>query len=443
MKILIVGAGEVGFNLAKVLSSEEHDVVVVDIDEEKISRVRERLDVMTVRGSGSRLGVLEKAGVGADVDMIIAVANSDETNIVSCMFGKKRGVPTTVARMRDLRYSDKDATFSHKELGIDFVVSPERVISEAIVELLALPSAIQVAYFFDGNLRMYGVNVREGHMLENMKLKDFGNMGWKGVFLVAVVVRDGKSFIPRGDDVILKGDKVFVLGKTADFDRFKKEVKSVMIVGSGKVGFRVARSLSMAGVPFVKVIDVDREKCQKVAMELHNVVVLNGDGTDLEFLIKEGVSEVDGFVTTTRNDEVNLLSAVLGKSAGAKKSIALVRKIDYMNLLPYLSIDSIVNPRVDVTSAILRFIRRRGFVNGVYLEGVDVQALELAVSQDAPIVGKNLSELKGSQDFIVGAIMRDKNVFIPKGDDCIWGNDRVIVFAPTSKVGKVEKLFVG
>ncbi len=443
MKILIVGAGEVGFNLAKVLSSEEHDVVVVDIDEDKVSRVKERLDVMTIKGSGSKLGILEKAGVGTDVDMIIAVANSDETNIVSCMFGKKRGVSTTVARMRDLRYSDRDATFSHKELGIDFVVSPERVISEEIVELLALPSAIQVAYFFDGNVKMYGVNIREGHVLENVRLKDFESIGWRGVFLVAIVVRGGRSFIPRGDDVLLKGDKVFVLGKSADFDRFKRGIKSVMIVGSGKVGFRVARRLSSMGVPFVKVIDVDKEKCQKVAMELHDVVVLNGDGTDLEFLIREGVGEVDGFVTTTRNDEVNLLSAVLGKSAGATKSIALVRKIDYMNLLPYLSIDSIVNPRVDVTSAILRFIRRRGFVSGVYLEGVDVQALELVVSEDAPVVGKSLVELRGSRDFIVGAIMRGGDVFIPKGDDHIEGSDRVIVFSPTSKVSKVERLFVG
>ncbi len=446
MRVIIVGAGEVGFNLAKVLSAEGHDIVLIEKDEGKISSIRERLDVLLVEGSGSHISVLEEAGV-READILIAVTNSDETNIVACLIAKQFGVRRVMARVQTLEY-DEPASIVAQKIGIDLLINPRKVVASEIFHLLQIPLATQVMEFASGKVVVYVLRVVEGAPAIGKSLVEISRE-IKGSFLIVSILRGKDILIPHGEDVIKPGDKVFAVGKKEDLLKLagylgakREKLKKVMLVGGGGVTYWVAKRLEETGVSNIKVISKNIEKCNKLADSLSSSWIIQGDGTDLSLLSREGVSEVDGFVSLTQNDEVNLLSVLLAKSQGAKKGIALVRKPDYVKLVDYLEkIDAIVNPRLATASAILKYVWREEVISMALIEEANARVVDFKVGKGARITEDKLSALPLPKGFLVGAVVRNDEVIIPRGDTQLCEGDEAIVFLVGDALKEAQSWF--
>ncbi|MCD6362540.1 MAG: Trk system potassium transporter TrkA [Synergistetes bacterium] len=446
MRVIIVGAGEVGFNLAKVLSSEGHDVVLIERDERKIFSIRERLDVLLVEGSGSHISVLEEAGV-READILIAVTNSDETNIVACLIAKQFGVRKVMARVQTLEY-DEPAGIVAQKIGIDLLINPQKVVASEIFHLLQIPLATQVMEFASGRVVVYGLKVVETAPAIDKSLIELSRE-IEGSFLIVSILRDRDILIPHGEDVIKPGDKVFAVGKREDLLKLanylgakREKLRKVMLIGGGGVTYWVAKKLEESGVPNVKVISKNLERCNELADSLSSSWIIQGDGTDLSLLSREGVSEVDGFASLTQNDEINLLSVLLAKSQGAKKGIALVRKPDYVKLVDYLEkIDAIVNPRLATASTILKYVWREEVISMALIEGADARVVDFKVGRGAKITEGKLSDLPLPKGFLVGAIVRDDKVIIPRGDTTLREGDEAVVFLVGDALKEAQSWF--
>lgn len=446
MRVIIVGAGEVGFNLAKVLSAEGHDVAVVDKDEKKISDIQERLDVLPVHGSGSQLSVLEEAGV-SESDMLIAVTDSDETNIVACLIAKQLGIKRVIARVQTLEYDEPTGMVAQR-IGIDLIINPTKVVASEIFHLLQVPPASQVMEFASGKVVVYLLKVSNSAMALGKSLFEISKE-IEGDFLVVGIIRGGGTFIPHGRDKVEAGDKVFVVGRKEDLYKLSlylgaewKKPKKIMLVGGGETTYWLAKMLEESGFSGVKIISKSAERCNVLADSLSSSLVIQGDGTDLALLKREGVSEVDGFVSLTQNDEVNLLSVLLAKSQGAKKGIALVKKSDYVKLVDYLEkIDAIVNPRLATASSILKHVWREDVLSIALVEEANARVVDVKVGRGARITGGKLRDLPLPEGFLVGAIVREGEVIIPRGETQLKEGDEAIVFLMGEMIKEVPEWF--
>ncbi|MCS7232557.1 MAG: Trk system potassium transporter TrkA [Synergistetes bacterium] len=446
MRVIVVGAGEVGFNLAKVLSNEGHDVVVIDKDEKRISDIQERLDVLAIQGSGSQLSVLEEAGV-SESDMLIAVTDSDETNIVACLIAKQLGVKRVVARVQTLEYDEPTGMVAQR-IGIDLIINPTRVVASEIFHLLQVPPASQVMEFASGRVVVYLLRVSSDAPALGKSLVEISKE-IDGTFLVVGIIRGGGAFIPHGRNKIEAGDKVFVVGKREDLYKLSiylgaewKKPKKIMLIGGGETTYWLAKMLEEHGFSGLKVISKSAERCGMLADSLSSSLVIQGDGTDLALLKKEGVSEVDGFVSLTQNDEVNLLSVLLAKSQGAKKGIALVKKSDYVKLVDYLEkIDAIVNPRLATASSILKHVWREDILSIALVEEANARVVDVKVGKGARITEGRLRDLPLPEGFLVGAIVRGEDVIIPRGETKLEEGDEAVVFLMGEMIKEIPEWF--
>lgn len=450
MRAVVVGAGEVGFSVAKNLSDQGHDVVVVENDDLRAEKVESDLDVLLVRGNGARPPVLEEAGItpGCNVDILIACTNHDEVNILACWIAKRAGVKRVISRARGLEYTDSP-TWA-RDLGIDVMISPERSVAREIEELLAVSSAVHTAEFFGGRAGLYAFRVSEGSPMVGDTLRSLRRRYPKLTALIAFVERNGSGFVPFGETELKVGDLCFIIvlrGQVHQLEElFRKErskgLKRVIIVGGGKIGFQVARRLEMRYRNLdVRLIDQDREKCDKLARELERTIVLAGDGTDEELLHYEGVEDADGFVTTTASDERNLLIGVIGKALGAGKSIAVVRRNLLMKLDDYISVDALVNPNQALASVIMRQVRYP-FSSGALsiIEKIDAEMLEVTVQENSRIVGKQVMDLGLPKGILLALICRNEQVFVPWGDTVLQPHDQIVLFASSEQMPKAVEI---
>lgn len=449
MRVVVVGAGEVGFSVAENLSAQGHDVVVVENEDMRAEKVESDLDVMLVRGNGARPPVLEEAGIspGCSVDILIACTNHDEVNILACWIAKRAGVKRVISRARGLEYTDSP-TWA-RELGIDVMISPERSVAREIEELLSVSSAVHTAEFFGGRAGLYAFRVSEGSPMVGDTLRRLRQRYPKLTALIAFVERNGGGFVPFGETELQVGDLCFIVvlrGQVHQLEElFRKErskvLKRVIIVGGGKIGYQVARRLEMRYRHLdVRLIDQDREKCDKLARELERTIVLSGDGADEELLQYEGVEDADGFVTTTASDERNLLIGVIGKALGARKSIAVVRRNLLMKLDDYISVDALVNPNQALASVIMRQVRYP-FSSGALsiIEKIDAEMLEVTLQEDSRIVGKRVMDLGLPKGILLALICRGEKVFVPWGETVLEPLDQIVLFASSEKMpGAVE-----
>ncbi len=439
MRIVIIGAGEVGFSVASSLSEEGHDITIVESNEERAAKAENELDVMVVRGNGSRPPVLEKAGIfpGCDTDLLIACSNYDEVNIMACWIARRSGVKRVISRARGLEYTDSP-TWA-KQLGIDVMISPERSVAREIEEFLSISSAVHTAEFFGGKVGVYAFRVSENSPLIGASLRDLRRIYPRIKALVVFIERKDKGFVPFGEDKLETGDLCFTVTSKSQaqeleelFTRQKTpELKRVIVVGGGKIGYQVARRLEIRFPKLdIRLIDQDRDKCEKLSRELERVIVIHGDGMDEELLRYEGIDEADGFVTTTANDEHNILIGVVGKALGARKSVAVVRRELLMRLTDYMAVDAMVNPNQALATVIMRQVRYPYGTGALsIIDKIDAEVLELNIPHGSPVSGKKIMDLDLPRGILIALISRNGDMFVPWGDSVLMDNDEVLIFA--------------
>ncbi|KUO52175.1 MAG: potassium transporter TrkA [Desulfitibacter sp. BRH_c19] len=442
MKTIIIGAGKVGFSIAQILSYANHDVVVIENNSERKQIVEEHLDVQTILGSGGSISTLQEAGI-CDAQLLVAVTEYDELNMISCLLGKKLGVKKTVARVRNPEYADNNQV-SADSLGIDLVINPEQVTAEMVGKLAEVPEAINVDYYADGRVQMVELQLTKDSPVANKQLKD---IKFPKPNLIVAILRNEEMIIPRGDDQLKPDDLVFVLAETTNMVAIEKvlgkeriKTENVTILGGGRIGFYLAQLLEKKGYT-VKLIEKNIEICKQISQKLTNTLVLQGDGSDITLLEEEEVGQTDFFVAVTNDDKVNLLVSIIAKHLGAKRTIAQIRRTEYVPLVEKVGIDIAISPRLLTAGAILRFIRKGDIVSVSLIGGAKAEMIELIAQTDSRVIGKQLKDLKFPKDAIIGAVVRGEDVIVPTGRDSIKPCDRVIVFALPKAISKVEKFF--
>ncbi len=444
MRIVIVGAGKVGYQLVESLTKENHDLIVIDKEQEILDKINDNFDVLTRKGNGISSSLLKELGIEG-WDLLIAVTDSDESNIVACITAKKIGVKTAIARVRNPEYV-VELQFIRNNLGIDYIINPEYATANEIIRLLLNTHASYAADFAKGHVRMSEIIIEASSSLAGKQIKDIELPG--GVVITAIM-RNGEAIIPNGFDYIMKDDTLYIMGeksvvdsvaKTAGVRIINNRVRNVMIIGGGKIGFYLAKELERLEIN-VKLIEQDLERCRELAESLNNTLVLHGDGTDLTMLKAENVEGMDAFLAVTGFDEENLLVSVLAKQLGARKVIAKVSRSNYTSVLETIGIDNAVSPKLITASDILRIVRGGRIVSISLLIGGRAEVVEIIPQEGTPIINKPLKELKIPKSIIIGAILRNGKVIIPNGDSIIRSADRVIVFTLDSHIEKVTQLF--
>jgi trk system potassium uptake protein TrkA len=446
LKIVIVGAGEVGFHIASHLSLENKDVVVIDTDPDAIRRVSDNIDVQVVNGSGSSPMVLEEAGI-RNAEIILAVTNSDETNLVACLVANMISPPTKkLARLRGADFDPYHKKFRDHPPHIDTIINPEIEVVKTIYQLMQVPGAVDVGEFADGKLKFVGVYLDQSARLAGARLVDLPELTGPDRPLIAAVVREDQLIIPKGKDRLLAGDLVYfisekhkLLDTLAVFDKRGEAVKRVLIIGGGRIGLRLAAMLEENSIQ-CKIIEKDSQRCALLAERLNKTVVLCGDGSDQSLLAEESVQGMDAVVTLTNEEETNILASLLGTRLGAKKSITKISKFSYFPLLKAIGIEQVVSPRLSAINTILQHIRRGKVLSAISIKGELAEVMEALAMETSDIVGKPLKKLSFPKGAMVAGIMRGDQIILPTGDSVIEPDDRIVIFAQRNAVSKVEKI---
>ncbi len=451
MKVIICGAGQVGFNIARYLADEKNDVTVIDMRANLIRQISDSLDVQALTGYASHPDVLEMAGA-EESDMLIAVTHVDEVNMVACQVAHSLfGVPTKIARVRHQSYLQSiwSNLFSREDIPIDSIISPEIEVAKAVTRRLNVSGAIDVIPMAGNRVQLIGVRCTERTPVVNTQIKQLTALFPKINIIIVSIIRQEHAVIPTPDDQMLPGDEVYFVVDAAQIDRAmtafghkEQEVRSVLIFGGGNIGLFLAQQLETefhAGN--VKIIEIDKNRAELVAKSLSRTVVLNGDVLDLEILDEAGVARTEAVVAVTNDDETNILSSLLAKRYGCERAITLINKTTYNTLVGTLGVDVVVNPRGITVSKILQHVRR-GRIHAVHSlhEGFG-ELIEAAALETSSLVGVPLHEAKLPLGVIVGAIVRNDQVIMPRRTSVIQANDRVVLFAAHHAVKQVEKMF--
>ncbi|MBT5032167.1 MAG: Trk system potassium transporter TrkA [Proteobacteria bacterium] len=451
MKIIILGASQVGRSICDVLVSEDNDVTVVDLDGAALTKLLDQFDIRTVQGNAAYPAILSDAGA-EDADIIIAVTNSDEINMLACQIAAiKFGTPTKIARIRSNQYRDSKDLFHDKGLTIDVVISPEAILTNHISRLVDHPGAFQVLDFAGGTVQLVGVKAYHDGPLVGSPLRDLKKHMPNIETRVAAIYRRNQIIKPKGHTIIKPDDEVFFVAARKHIRRVMGEmcrmdikVKRILLAGGGNIGLSLARTLESNGYS-VKIIEQNKSRAEVIAGELNNVVVLNGDAADADLLLQENIESIDAFIAVTESDEVNILAAMVAKRMGAKRVMALVNRSVYLEKLEHNDIDIVIAPREITVGTILAHIRQ-GDVEAVHsLRRGRAEAIEAVAHGDetsSKVVGQYIRDLPLPEGTGIGAIVRNKQVVIPDRDEKIETEDHVILFmVDKSCIHKVESLF--
>lgn len=446
MRILILGAGEVGFYLARQLSDEGHDVVLVEEDRERVRAIEDSMDALVVHGNAASLAVLEKAGVER-MDLVLAVTSVDEINLMACLSAAQYAVPIKIARVSKPDYFERSALLPPERLGVDLMINPERECALETFQLLQSAAATEFAQFEGGMVQMIGMGVLPEAPIAGRTLAELGREHRRSRYLVAAIVRDGQTLVPKGHDRILGGDHIFVIGDPSHLSEVLPlaghstfELKRVMIAGGSREALLLAQMLEQNGVGCT-LIERDRNRAAQLVETLSTTLVLHGDATDMELMEMEGVGESDAFVAYTGNDETNLLSCLLAKGLGTRKVVALIERMSYFSLISRVGVDAAVSPRRSTVNAILGYVRRGSVLSVSTLKGTSAEVIEFRISSHFAFPGQPLANVRFPTGSLLGAIIRGPRVIIPRGTDSIRIGDRVIVFAARAAIPAVEAMF--
>jgi trk system potassium uptake protein TrkA len=446
LKIIIVGAGEVGFHIASHLALENKDVVVLDRNPEAIRRVSDHLDVQVVNGSGSSPVVLAEAGI-QDAEIILAVTNSDETNLVACLVANIISPLTKkLARVRNADFDDYHGHFREVAPHIDTIINPDIEVVKTIHRMMSVPGAVDIGEFADGRLKFVGVNLENDSQLAGARLLDLPQIIGKARLLIAAVVREDELIIPRGKDRLKSGDLVYFISeedKLLDtlslFNKFEQPLKRALIIGGGRIGYRLARLLEEHSI-YCKIIERNPDRCTYLAEHLNKTIVLSGDGSDQGLLSEENIQDMDVVITLTSDEETNILASLLAKRMGARKTITRISKFSYFPLTNAIGIEQVVSPRLSAINSILQHIRKGKVLSAISIKGEQAEVIEAVALETSDIVEKPLREISFPKGAMVAGIIRKDTIIIPTGESVIQPDDRVIIFARKEAIPKTEKI---
>jgi len=450
MKIIILGAGQVGLSVAANLVSEDNDITLVDINPSALQVISERYDLRTVTGVASHPSVLEKAGA-KDAEMILAVTNCDEVNMIACQVAYTLfHTPTKIARIREIEYLKNSPLFAQEALPVDVLISPDRLVTEQIQQLIKHPGALQVLDFADGKVQMVVIRASYSGVLEGNSLRDLKNKLKDIEYKIAIIYSSGKPIIPNGDTIIKADDEIFFISSQKSMNKLlqhirikDKPLKNIMISGGGNIGLRLAESLENEYK--IKLLEVDQKKAFHAAEKLKNTIVLHGDATDEELLSEENIDGCDVFCALTNADEVNIISSMLAKRLGARKVMALINRAAYVDLVQSNTIDIAISPQQATIGSLLAHVRKGDVVVVHSLRRGAAEAIEAIAhgnESSSKVVGKKIQDIDLPQGTTIAAIVRGNDVLMVKKKTIIEANDHVILIVSDKKhVTKVESLF--
>jgi len=448
MKIIIAGAGDVGSHLAKMLSNEYHDLIIIDNDETRLNHVAEISDVVTVFGSPTSIKTLSLAGA-AHADLFIAVspAQEQDVNIISALLAKKMGSAKVTARINNDEYLQNENKIFFTEMGIDLLFYPEKIASHEIIDLLKQTGTSEFMDFSGGKLQLIVFRLDDGAPLIDKTMSELALFSEDPPYRAVAIARDGTTIIPRGATRFKEHDLVFVISKRTGVQEAMSysgknniDVKRLMIVGGGKIGELVAKKLENT-VDYIKLIERKKERCDVLTERLSKTLIINGDARNTDLLIEEDVNDFDAFVAVTSSSETNILSCVMAKKMGVAKTIAEVENIDYIKLAEGMGVDAVINKKLITASRIFRFTLSNNVQSIKCLNGSDAEILEFIANPNSSITKDKIKNLGFPKDAIIGGVIRGNHSYIALGDTEIKPYDRVVVFALPSALKKVNKFF--
>jgi trk system potassium uptake protein TrkA len=445
LKIVIVGAGEVGYHFAEWLAQEKKEVVVIDIAPEALVRVRDHLDVQILQGSGSNPRILEESNL-KNADIILAVTDKDEVNLVACFFANLIAPEIQkVALIRNPDYIRYREALTRDILNIGLVINPEMEVVNSILRILSAPEVEEVNDFVGGRIKMLGKHLLPDSPLNGLKLMDLAEKIERNRMIIAALLRQEQLIIPKGTDTLRAGDFVYFVCQSRDIDKILRlfgktttPLKNILVVGGGNIGFPLAKELEARRFN-VKLIEKDPQRCQTISTKLKRTLVLQGFATDQKFLEQENIGHMDMVVAVTWDEEMNILSCLLAKRLGAKKTIARVNKMPYIPLVQAIGIDHIVSPRLSAINTLFPYLRRGKVISTVTIRGKAAEVLEAEALAKSAIVGKPLKDLQFPKEALFLCIFRGNEVFIPSGDSIIEPGDRVLILSTGKVIPLVEQ----
>ncbi len=448
LHIVLVGLGQVGLYLAKVLSRENHNVVAIESDLPCCREAGENLDVQVLHGQGTDHRLLEMAGI-RQADMIIALTGNDDQNVLTCQMAARYGVRRKIARIRNPLFYENPPYFSLAQWGVDIAIQPEAETAKEIVLLIKRSAATDVLEFADQRVQLIGIRLDGLCPVLNQTIQKVSQNYPEHVFRAVAILRNNKTIIPMGHDLYLQRDQVFFMAESENIPKIaalmgksEEKLNRIMILGGGKIGRSAARILEEEKDLEIKLIESNPDKTQRLADELLRTLVIQGDGRNFDLLATEGILETDALVSVTDDEETNILTSLLAKHLGVTKTIALVSREEYLPIMAPIGVNAAVNINLITSNSILRLIRRGDVVSLASLPGVDAQVVEYKVHAGARVAKKPLSKIDFPKDAIVGAIIREGRVVIPVGETMIRPDDNVVVFSLPRVLLDVEKLFV-
>ena len=446
MNIIIAGDGEVGFYLAEALVNSKHNITIVDPHEELLKMVEAHTDLLTIVGESNSVGVLKQADVDK-ADLVIAVLHNEQVNILTAILAKKLGAKVSIARVNTLENLNEQNQKIYEELGIDYLISPEDLAGQEVIDLLEQPAATEIFDLSGGKLSVFLIRIEEYAPVVNKTLNKIAEEKGHLDFRAVAIHRKSEIFLPNGETSFEPNDLVYVITKPEACTELvemggkkKLEVNNVMLVGGGRVGKVIAKRMEKD--LNIKLIEQDMDKCVKLTDRLDETLVIHGDARDINLLEEEGIANMDAFIAVTNSSETNILTCLHAKKFGVKKTIALVENIDYIEISQSIGIDTIINKKRIAASNIIKYSMGDEVTSLRCLSGINSDILELVASSGSPVTRKPIRSLKMPQGTIIGGIIRGEEAFIAIGDFQIKENDKVVVFALPGTIHKVEKLFL-
>jgi len=445
MRIIIAGAGEVGFHLAKLLTMEGHNITVIDINADQLRNISNHLDLEVINGSSTSISVLSQAGI-QKADLLIGVTNSEDVNLTTCIIGKHLGAKKTVARIFNIEFLNSREKLDLCNIGIDELISPASLVAREIKRLCKESALTDFIDFDKGKLSLIGIKVEQDSQVAGKTMEETAYLNPNRDFLPVAILRNNLTLIPKADTRFLVNDHAYFIANKNGLERvleiFNKnriEIKNLMILGGSSVGYHAAKALSKKYR--VKLVEADRERCLKLADMLPDTLIINADGRNVDVLEQENLSEMDAFIAVTDNSETNIITSLVAKNHGVDKTIALVENIDYIHLSQSIGVDTLINKKLIAANFIFRYIRKGEILSLTSLHGADVEVLEYEVTPNSKINGTRLADIRFPKASLVGGVVRNEKGYIPDQNFVFQERDHVVILSKMESIHKIESFF--
>ena len=445
MKIVIAGAGDVGSHLAKLLASEAHDIYLLDQSEEKLSAISSQVDVFTITGDAKSVDVMEQK-LMRTCDLLIAVTSNEETNMLICILGKKLGAKRTIARINDLNIIKQNKEAFYNDLGIDTLISPTHLATLEIERLINQASFTDDLEFENGKLTIFGISISKNSPLVNKSVRDSASLNPNLTFKPLAIHRNDYTLMVDNDTILQEHDIVYFISLKESIESITKmcgkenfKIKDVMILGGSRIGVFTAELLEKDYR--VTIVEKDKERCETIAGMLTKSLVINMDGHDVQLLEEEGLTDMDALISVTADSEMNIMSSLVGKKYGIKKTIARIENFDYIHLSQSIGVDTLINKKIIAASNIFKYVRKGNVSSVANLHGVDAEIIEFVVKEGSKVTKAPIRELKFPETSNIAGVIRKGIPIIPFGNFQLLKNDKTVVFSLTESIHEIEKFF--